>query len=192
MHEHNPRRDAHDPEERELARIARALPGTGPSAQVDAKVLACARAATERPTSRRRLSVRWGMGASAAAVLVVGLLWHLQRPLPLDELAPLTAPASAPSPQTVPERHGEAGERARVASEPATDAAAPAAAMLSAPATELPPPESDEALPPDAWIERIRARLAAGHADDARRSLRRFVALHPDRPLPDDLRALAE
>ncbi|MFN3842592.1 MAG: hypothetical protein ACK4RW_04915 [Rehaibacterium terrae] len=191
MHTDDPRKEAHDAEERALARIVRALSGGGPSSQLDAAVLAAARAAVERDNPRRRLSLRWGFGASAAAMLAVALFWQWQRPdAPLDEVAPL-----APALETVPAPDSVRGRAAADAVRPQTrDIAppAPAAALLSVPDATLPPPESDESLAPADWIARIRERLAAGQADDARRSLRRFIDVHPDHPLPDDLRALAE
>lgn len=193
MHDQDPRTEAHDAEERELARIARALPGGGPSPRVDAAVLAAARAATERTSPRRRLSVRWGLGASAAAVLMVGLFWRWQAPDALweDMLPAAPAPVAAP-PAPDAGRERPTVERRQVQAQNEAAPAPPVVAVFAAPAAELPPLEDDQTLAPEPWLERIRARLAAGREDEARRSLRRFVEAHPGHPLPDDLRALTE
>ncbi|MBU8976211.1 MULTISPECIES: hypothetical protein [unclassified Lysobacter] len=76
------------PEERALAdRLARLGPHDGPSAALDAKILAAAHAAVAPAPSRRR---RWlglaalpgglitGAGMAAALVLVVGVVWQLR------------------------------------------------------------------------------------------------------------------
>lgn len=81
----NRRQEPLDAAERELADLlARdALPG--PSPQLDARILAAARAATT-PASRRPR--RWiaGIGIAASLVLAVGIAWRL-RPLPERQTA---------------------------------------------------------------------------------------------------------
>jgi hypothetical protein len=57
-------------------------------------------------------------------------------------------------------------------------------------ATNLPPWPGDDALAPDAWIERIRDRVRAGDRQGAEHSLRRFVLTHPQRPVPPELQRL--
>lgn len=52
------------------------------------------------------------------------------------------------------------------------------------------PAVDDTRLAPDAWLQRIRARLAAGDTGNARASLRLFQREHPRIRLPDDLRNL--
>lgn len=52
------------------------------------------------------------------------------------------------------------------------------------------PVAADTDLAPSIWLERIRQRRDAGQLDQARDSLRRFRAAHPDVVLPEDLRAL--
>ncbi|MCF7223210.1 hypothetical protein [Marilutibacter chinensis] len=52
------------------------------------------------------------------------------------------------------------------------------------------PVHEDRSLAPRDWLERIRARRAAGDADAARESLRLFRKAHPRVRLPDDLHEL--
>lgn len=54
----------------------------------------------------------------------------------------------------------------------------------------FPPLASDARLTPELWLERIRARRAAGQSDAARRSLKIFVRSYPYLVVPDDLRSL--
>lgn len=54
----------------------------------------------------------------------------------------------------------------------------------------FPPLASDARLPPELWLERIRARRNAGQNDAARRSLKVFVRSYPYLVVPDDLRSL--
>lgn len=54
----------------------------------------------------------------------------------------------------------------------------------------FPPLASDARLAPELWLERIRARRAAGQIDAARRSLKVFVRSYPYLVVPDDLRSL--
>ena len=54
----------------------------------------------------------------------------------------------------------------------------------------LPPVERDAELAPEDWLERIRQRMALGARQDASKSLERFIARHPDHPLPEDLAGL--
>src|SRR4249919_3693125 len=72
-----------DAQERELARILRALPAGEPPAALDAKIL---RAATNAAASSRRPGAKflasagalWGIGSAAAAVLALGVAWQLR------------------------------------------------------------------------------------------------------------------
>jgi hypothetical protein len=75
----------------------------------------------------------------------------------------------------------------RLRSEAAAESAAVAGA---ASASALPPVGTDAALDPIDWLHRIRDRRDAGHVEDARASLRRFVREYPRYRLPDDLRPL--
>ena len=50
--------------------------------------------------------------------------------------------------------------------------------------------EADAALPPEQWLQRIRAHRDGGDADLARASLARFIHDHPAVPVPADLQPL--
>ena len=123
----NRRPDPLDPNERELADLFSrdALPG--PSPQLDARILAAARAAAEPATAPRRPRPRWiaGMALAATLVLAVGIAWRLR---PMHERPMVTSiPAAV--------RVGEARD----------DAAASAAAEVGAPPMESQPRELPEA-----------------------------------------------
>jgi Meckel syndrome type 1 protein len=77
--------EALDENERELARIVRALPGGDPPPALDARILkaaANAAAGSRRPRSRWLASTgaMWGIGGAAAAVLAFGVSWHSMFP----------------------------------------------------------------------------------------------------------------
>lgn len=80
-----PPTEAHDEQERELARILRALPAGEPSPELDARIL---RSAANAAASSRKPHVRWlasagglwGIGAAAAAVLALGVSWQMLDP----------------------------------------------------------------------------------------------------------------
>ena len=140
----NRKPDPLDANERALADLlARdALPG--PSPQLDARILAAARAATSTPErASRRPRPRWiaGMSIAATLVLAVGIAWRL-RPLP-------ERPVASEAPTMV--------SAVRVV-EPAQPAASPAAAsdvvysQPQPPARELPKtvPAERESAPTDA------------------------------------------
>ncbi|MFA6987070.1 MAG: hypothetical protein WC213_12835 [Arenimonas sp.] len=90
-----------DEQEREFARIVRALPGGEPPAALDARIL---RAAANAAASSRRpgagwlasAGALWGVGGAAAAVLALGVSWHMMNPM-RSSSAPeaATAPAMA-------------------------------------------------------------------------------------------------
>ena len=111
MNNHDPDRDPLDEDERELARIVRALPGGEPPPALDALILKAAQDAVATSPSRRVrragwLSV-WSLGSAAAAVLAVGVGWQLNREsfrtqAPAAESAPATPPtATAPAEDTM-------------------------------------------------------------------------------------------
>ena len=54
----------------------------------------------------------------------------------------------------------------------------------------FPPLQLDARLPPTDWLERVRARRAAGQTEQARRSLQEFVRSYPYLVVPADLRPL--
>jgi outer membrane biosynthesis protein TonB len=135
--------DPLDANERALADLlARdALPG--PSPQLDARILAAARAATTAsPTTRsRRLRPRWiaGMGIAATLVLAVGIAWRL-RPLPERPMA-----SDAPTMESVV----RIVEPAKPDAAPAADAAQPQVQARAVPvAAPMPPPPHERAPEP--------------------------------------------
>ncbi|GAA5079406.1 hypothetical protein [Lysobacter panacisoli] len=134
--------------------------------------------------------------------------------------APTPSPAFAPPPpapvaQAAAEAEMDAREdmaRRQVSAESASrdrsEAAAAASAKRAAVASESASPaldrievtgsslagvpvDEDLELPPDEWIERIRARRDDGDLDGARESLKRLREVHPRVRVPHDLRALA-
>ena len=100
-------------EERALAlRLARVGPHGEPSPQLDATVLAAARAALDAPSVPSHRSRRWpvALGVAASLVLAVGVAWRL-RPLPPGSTADLSAPtrpATANPPPAAAEPAGAA------------------------------------------------------------------------------------
>ena len=72
----------------------------------------------------------------------------------------------------------------------ALDKAEVSGSRLKRAGSALPPLADDAKLDADAWIARIRARLAAGERNEAVSSLKSFMAAHPDVAIPNDLRAL--
>lgn len=214
-HDTDPRKDALTPEERELARIARALPGQAPPPELDRRILDAARAAVDGASPHRRLGWRWGFGASAAALLVVAMVWPVLIPerapiegfsAPADGDAALAPPAAPPAPEPAAqapaalrlERAAPLAEEPAVAADALRGRAAESreadAAARQAPTrtVAMPPVEEDIELAPEDWLARIRERLAADDDAGARRSLAAFVLRHPDHPVPDDLQRLAE
>jgi hypothetical protein len=183
-------------EERALAqRLARLGPNGEPSPQLDARVLAAARAALDAPPVSAHRSRRWpvALGVAASLVLAVGVAWRL-RPLPpgsTADLAPPThtasqsnpAPVAAepatavPAAQATPEAAGDAG--IAVASPPppevaprraAKTVAAPAAAPDVQVDVDVPAPITPEAAAPTApqSLQKSKAvQQAAGAATDA-------------------------
>lgn len=74
--------EALDEQERELARIVRALPGGEPPPALDARILksaANAAASSRGPRARWLASAGalWGIGGAAAAVLALGVSWQM-------------------------------------------------------------------------------------------------------------------
>jgi len=90
-----------DDDERELARVVRALPGNEPSPALDLRILRAAQdavAVTLAKRTRRALWATssagslWGFGTAAAAVLAVGVSWQMFMRAPTSNL-----PASGPA-----------------------------------------------------------------------------------------------
>jgi hypothetical protein len=194
-----------DAQERELARILRALPAGEPSAALDARIL---RAATNAAASSRRPGAKWlasagalwGIGSAAAAVLALGVAWQLRYGAP-DR----AAPASAPRAQTVSDVaeddavQVEFGARSNAVQDmpappPAELASQPAAAAPAhqsprmrqeapAPAAAAAPPAAPEAFALDQLDEHV-AREAAANAASAEAEAKADTQLAKER---DDL-----
>lgn len=186
-----------DAEERELARVLRALPAGEPPSSIDAKILATARDAVvstpnvadeARPPPRRAPRFAWGLGVAASCVLAAALVYRtggfgaesldgVGAPTSTEaarEAAPAMAPAMAPPPAAAVEAERQTLDRIAV----------PAARVdpeLARPVSE------DGRAGAQVWIQRIRARIIRGDADGARESLEAFIARHPDEALPQDL-----
>jgi hypothetical protein len=103
----NSSHDVLDAEERELAKIVRALPGGGPPAALDALILKAATDAVSsqpsRPTSRAAKgilgsSMLW-LSTAAASVLTVGIGWQVYQSIraPINEIGIFESPDSASS-----------------------------------------------------------------------------------------------
>ena len=143
-----------DATERALAELlARdALPG--PSPQLDARILAAARSATQ-PPARRPARRRWvaGLGIAASLVVAVGIAWRLRplpppRPLATEAPSAVVVPVQTKAPAT--SRPADAGmDAARVTSMPAVERQAArqaeARAIVREPAPAEPEPDRSEA-----------------------------------------------
>ncbi len=155
-----------DAQEREFARILRALPGGEPPAALDAAIL---RAATNAAASSRRPGARvlasmgalWGVGSAAAAVLAIGVFWHLR--YGVDR-----APA------------GDQAPRVQAVSEVAEDSAVQV--DLGAPAAEA---QADAAPPPAAAppLPVATAPAAKAMAPPARARQEAFAPAPPPPPM---------
>ena len=170
-HEHEPL----TPEEREIAqRLARLESAATPSAGLDARILAAARAGAEAPPARavapaRSRGPRWplGMGIAASLVVAVGVAWQL-RPQP-DSVA-LDAPTEVASSRTRAEPAAPAAATdapAAAASVAKEDLATPADAAPASIAMPLPAATAAGAEP--ASVERERSQAAALRAREATR-----------------------
>lgn len=104
MTTHDPRHEPLDTNERELARVVRALPGGEPPAALDAMILKAAQDAVASAPTRRRSrwvvgGAVWGIGSAAAAVLAIGVGWQVMNPQTATQLPmPARAPAQSASP----------------------------------------------------------------------------------------------
>lgn len=102
----------------------------------------------------------------------------------------LRAMAPPPAPPAPPPPSEEPAVVFDVAAPPAQAMRAQAAMQADAPEADVPPATVASPEVRDAWLERIRTLAAAGHADEARKSLQEFQRRYPDFALPDDLRPL--
>jgi hypothetical protein len=166
--------------------------GDQPSAEIDAAILAAARAAVRRDAQERqpapppRRWASWQPLAAAAGVIGLSFLLvqmlprdHLARPpanrdasrAPAAESAPTITPPAAPPEAAVTDEAGiMSGERE------ATPGAAPRTALEAAAKQSVAArPES-----PSAWARRIAALHDAGDLAAAEAELRAFRAAHPD------------
>jgi len=85
MNTQHPHQQPLDADEREFARVVRALPGGGPPPALDARILKAAQDAVASAPQRRRrpwaaLGSAWGASSAAAAVLALGVGWQLLNP----------------------------------------------------------------------------------------------------------------
>jgi len=175
MNKQIPTTEALDEQERELARILRALPGGEPPAALDARILKAAgnaAAGSRRPRARWLASggAMWAIGSAAAAVLALGVSWQLMVPehrALRSEVAPAAKMEDLAEDSTV-----SVGLQDRQASEPAdAPAASPAKAIaLPEPAQNTyraapsapPPPAPASAAPPEPFAgERLEAQVAS-------------------------------
>lgn len=178
MNTHEPTREPLDENEREFARVVRALPGGEPSASLDARILKAAQDAVAAAPSRRARSwaaggALWGIGSAAAAVLAIGVGWQVLAPpsstLPVPATPTSSAPAAMEESGTTVEFKDEA-PRAFDNSPPPPEAAAAQPRPARAP---MPPPPPPAAPPPPAmeapspFIDEHVAANSAAAASDA-------------------------
>ena len=147
--------DRHDPldaDERELARVLRALPAGEPPSALDARILAMARDAVvttplQRDEARPRRAPRfvWGLGVAASCVMAAGLVWRMggfgSESLDLvgSELREEAAAGQAPEPGGQPAAPLPPAPEEHISVEIGASASAPRPAMAP------PPPPSAEA-----------------------------------------------
>jgi len=195
MNPNDPTDGALDPDERELARVLRALPSGEPPAALDARILrAAADAAASAPARRRRAlglfgggSAVWGIGTAAAAVLALGIGWQAMygnQPL-LPRSSPVALPADAAGDDSVSVEFRDRTSLADKASEAAGAPPPPPPALADrefprvrsrAPANRVEPAgamaaapaaPAAEAFPETGLDEHVAARAEAGAAADA-------------------------
>jgi len=120
-------------------------------------------------------------------------------PPPPPALEPAPAPAPLPqafAPAEVDAESAPAEAAGRGAPAAASDAAPRSTSMARPRSATAPSPSSsvelrrDLQLDPDTWLARIEELLRKGRRQQAIESLRLFRVAHPDRELPDHLRAL--
>ncbi|KRG61814.1 hypothetical protein ABB26_17735 [Stenotrophomonas humi] len=162
------------PEEREIARLlGRPDPAAGPSARVDADIMAMARASqaaagtplsalpqSTRPTRwGRRRRVFSSLAAAASLVLVVGLAWQLR---PVTPPPPMQQESADEAAATAPVQAASADMQAIAEPDPASPAPAPMRSM--APPAPAPKPAAKAEPRP---IARSAPAPAAAPAADA-------------------------
>lgn len=137
-----------EPEERALAqRLARLDAHAGPSAALDAKILAAAaegvHPAAAAPVQRRRTRPRWpmGLGIAASLAVAVGVAWQL-RPQPGTEVLSMPAESAEPALRAVAAPDADTG---RSEAAPAAEAARPLGAGIAPGGAEPAGPQSGAA-----------------------------------------------
>ena len=157
MTEPKPPIDALDEQERELARVLRALPGGEPPAALDQKILraaANAAASSRRPRARWLASLGsiWGVGGAAAAVLALGVTWQM-----LDPGRTGTVQRSAPAANSSAQDSAITVDLGVANSAPAPIAATAEAAALDAQAPAAPKPQSTRPIAARAAAQEVAA-----------------------------------
>ncbi|MFT3896482.1 MAG: hypothetical protein QM719_02090 [Thermomonas sp.] len=140
--------DPLDADERTLADLLARDTLPGPSPQLDARILAAARAATsttERASRRPRPRPRWiaGMSIAATLVLAVGLAWRL-RPLP-ERHAASEAPTMVSAVRVV--EPAESGAASAAAAQPRMEARRLPMSVPMPPRERVPEPARKQAPP---------------------------------------------
>jgi hypothetical protein len=194
MNPTDPTNGALDPDERELARVLRALPSGEPPAALDARILrAAADAAASTPARRRRAlglfgggSAMWGIGTAAAAVLALGIGWQAMygHQALLPSSSPVALPADATGDDSVSVEFRDRTSLAEKASEaagappppppaladrefPRLRARAPGASRAAPAAATAPASPAPEAFPDTGLDEHVAAHAEAGAAANA-------------------------
>jgi len=152
MNPNDPHPEPLDPNERELARVVRALPGGEPPAMLDARILKAAQDAVAAGTGRRGPrwllggGAAWGIGSAAAAVLAIGVGWQVLNPSPATRL-PMPARTPTPAADVAEESTGTAVEFRERA--PRTyDNSPPPVAAIPTPSSTPAAPAAPAAPPP--------------------------------------------
>jgi len=178
MNKQIPTTEALDEQERELARILRALPGGEPPAALDARILKAAgnaAAASRRPRARWLASggAMWAIGSAAAAVLALGVSWQLMYPeqrATRSDVAPAARMQDMAEDSTISvgleDRQASEADAAPAPS-PAKSSALPEPAQnaYQAAPSAPPPPAPASTAPPEAFADERQELQVAGSAD---------------------------
>lgn len=184
MNSHEAPREALDEDEREFARIVRALPGGDPPPALDARILRAAQDAVAAAPARRRrpllaLGSAWGISSTAAAVLALGVGWQLLNPpgrgLPASDDSPVPVATETSQeqrtevdfirrelPETPPPPPSEQGIAAMPKS--AAPASIPAAPAASKPTADFAGATATQEAFMDEHVDTVHRDLAAAAA----------------------------
>lgn len=171
MNTHAPIDEPLQPDERDLARIVRALPAGEPPPGLDARILKAASDAVAASARRRRFAwlgsggALWSIGSAAAAVLAIGIAWKTTTPpnRSLPTSAPVPVAADAPETDGVAVEFKEEAARSDAAAPPpaatrvGADARAQRRAVPAVPAV----PEAPTAFPDSGLDEHVSGTAAA-------------------------------